>query len=105
MADETIAPAVADTTTSVEEPTRPTDAIAEPAVAEAKPDEGGIIATEGVAEGVYCRVQSYTEEANESVDQFPRPTTLRKSLPRKKTILPTRSQKPKRLVMTQVSQN
>jgi hypothetical protein len=51
MADETNAPAVADATKSIEEPAPSTDAIAEPAVAEAKPAEGGIVATSGVAEG------------------------------------------------------
>jgi hypothetical protein len=51
MADETNAPAAADVTASIEEPTVPAEAVAEPAVAEAKPDEGGIVATEGVAEG------------------------------------------------------
>ncbi|KAF2830996.1 hypothetical protein CC86DRAFT_442879 [Ophiobolus disseminans] len=50
MADESNSPAVADTTKPVEEPTRSEDAVAQPAVAEAKPTEGGIIATEGVAE-------------------------------------------------------
>jgi hypothetical protein len=40
-----------DTTSTVDMPTRPADAVAEPAVAEAKPAEGGIVATEGVAEG------------------------------------------------------
>jgi hypothetical protein len=48
MAD---APAVADVTTSVEEATRPAEPVAVPAVAEAKPEEDGVIATSGVAEG------------------------------------------------------
>ncbi|KAF1912423.1 hypothetical protein BDU57DRAFT_582678 [Ampelomyces quisqualis] len=51
MADETNAPAVADTAQSIEEPAPSADAIAEPAVAEAKPAEGEIVATSGVAEG------------------------------------------------------
>lgn len=53
MADQVTAPVHADTAKSVEEPTRSTDAIAEPAVAEAKPAEGGIVATSGVAEGKF----------------------------------------------------
>ena len=52
MADEATAPVATETTTSTEIPTRPADAVAEPAVAEAKPSEGdAVIATEGVAEG------------------------------------------------------
>jgi hypothetical protein len=54
MADETSAPAVADITNTVEEPTQSADPIAQPAVAEAKPAEDGAIATSGVAEGT-CR--------------------------------------------------
>jgi hypothetical protein len=52
MAEETNTPAVADVSKPTEEPTSSTDAVAEPAVAEAKPAEDGIIATEGVAEGM-----------------------------------------------------
>lgn len=52
MADEATAPVSAEVTTTTEIPTRPADAAAEPAVAEAKPSEGdAVIATEGVAEG------------------------------------------------------
>jgi hypothetical protein len=51
MADEVNAPASADATNTVDMPTRSVDAVAEPAVAEAKPAEDGIVATEGVAEG------------------------------------------------------
>ena len=51
MADESSAPVVADAPKPVEEPTPSTDAIAEPAVAEAKPAEDGVVATSGVAEG------------------------------------------------------
>ncbi|OAL07547.1 hypothetical protein IQ06DRAFT_12271 [Phaeosphaeriaceae sp. SRC1lsM3a] len=50
MADESGAPVVADAPKPVEEPTTSTDAVAEPAVAEAKPAEDGVIATSGVAE-------------------------------------------------------
>ncbi|KAJ4344898.1 hypothetical protein N0V95_006098 [Ascochyta clinopodiicola] len=51
MADEATAPVQADSTATTEIPTRPADAAAEPAVAEAKPSEGdAVIATEGVAE-------------------------------------------------------
>ncbi|KAH3989412.1 hypothetical protein HBI56_093920 [Parastagonospora nodorum] len=50
MAEETNAPAVADAPKLVEEPTPAADAVAEPAVTEAKPAEEGIVATEGVAE-------------------------------------------------------
>jgi hypothetical protein len=51
MADEANAPVSVDATGTVDMPTRPADAVAEPAVAEAKPAEGGTVATEGVAEG------------------------------------------------------
>lgn len=51
MADDSAAPVATEPTTT-EIPTRPADAAAEPAVAEAKPSEGdAVIATEGVAEG------------------------------------------------------
>jgi hypothetical protein len=53
MAEEANPPVSADTTNNVEEPTRSTDAVAEPAVAEAKPAEDGVVATSGVAEGNY----------------------------------------------------
>jgi hypothetical protein len=52
MADEVAAPVATEPTVTTEIPTRPADAAAEPAVAEAKPSEGdAVIATEGVAEG------------------------------------------------------
>ena len=51
MADEVNPPASADAINTTELPTRSTDAVAEPAVAEAKPAEDGVIATSGVAEG------------------------------------------------------
>lgn len=52
MADEVAAPVATEPTVSTEIPTRPADAAAEPAVAEAKPSEGdAVIATEGVAQG------------------------------------------------------
>lgn len=50
MADESGAPVVADPPKPVEEPTPSTDAVAEPAVAEAQPAEDGVVATSGVAE-------------------------------------------------------
>jgi outer membrane biosynthesis protein TonB len=50
MAEEANPPVSADTTNTVDEPTRSTDAVAEPAVAEAKPAEDGVVATSGVAE-------------------------------------------------------
>lgn len=60
MADEAAAPVSTEPTTSTEIPTRPADAAAEPAVAEAKPSEGNaIIATEGVAEGERSRASFY----------------------------------------------
>jgi hypothetical protein len=51
MAEEANVPASVDATSPVEEPTRSPDAVAEPAVAEAKPAEDGVIATSEVAEG------------------------------------------------------
>jgi hypothetical protein len=51
MADETNAPAATDAPAAIEEPTVSAEPVAEPAVAEAKSGEDGIIATEGVAEG------------------------------------------------------
>ncbi|KAF1840507.1 uncharacterized protein K460DRAFT_296672 [Cucurbitaria berberidis CBS 394.84] len=50
MADEATAPVSGDATKVAQETARSTDAIAEPAVAEAKPAEGGTVATTGVAE-------------------------------------------------------
>lgn len=50
MAEEVNPPVSADTKQTTEEATRPADAVAEPAVAEAKPAEDGVIATSGVAE-------------------------------------------------------
>lgn len=51
MAEEANPSVSVGATTSVEETTRPSDAIAEPAVAEAKPAEDGVVATAGVTEG------------------------------------------------------
>jgi hypothetical protein len=52
MADEVSPPVSADATNTTELPTRSTDAVAEPAVAEAKPaEDGAVVATSGVAEG------------------------------------------------------
>ena len=51
MAEEANTPVSVDVTNTTEEATRSTDAVAEPAVAEAKPAEDGAVATEGVAEG------------------------------------------------------
>jgi hypothetical protein len=104
MADETIASAVANVTESVEEPTPSTDAIAQPAVAEASPAEDGVVATSGVAEGKPYFARSCMDKANALVAQFPRPTTHRKKLPRNKIALPAPRQRPERLAMTQVSQ-
>lgn len=64
MADETNAPAAPDVTMSVDEPTRPAEPIAEPAVAEPKPAEGGPVATEGVAEGKCHRARRCTIKAD-----------------------------------------
>ncbi|CBX95630.1 hypothetical protein IAQ61_004455 [Plenodomus lingam] len=50
MAEEVSAPVSADATKTLEETTRSEGAIAEPAVAEARPDEGGVVATSGVTE-------------------------------------------------------
>jgi hypothetical protein len=103
MADESNAPAAADATQQVEEPTRPADDIAQPAVAEAKPAEGGIIATSGVAEGKCHRLQLTLQKLMWAFNQFPRPTMLRTSLLQKTKTLPTRSPRLRPLVMTQVS--
>lgn len=51
MAEEANAQVSADATKTVDESTRPAEAIAEPVVAEAKPGEGGVVATSGVTEG------------------------------------------------------
>jgi hypothetical protein len=52
MADEVNPSAPVDATNTAEEATRSTDAVAEPAVAEAKPVEDDVVvATSGVAEG------------------------------------------------------
>jgi hypothetical protein len=103
MADETIAPAVADIAESVEEPTPSADAVAQPAVAEAKPAEDGIVATSGVAEGKFHVARSCIDKANALVAQFPRPTTHRKNLSQIKVTLLAPRQRLRRLVMTQVS--
>jgi hypothetical protein len=105
MADETTAPAVADVTESVEKPTPSTDAVAQPAVAEAKPAEDGIVATSGVAEGKSCATSSCTDKADASVAQFPRPTTHKKKLLQIRVMLPAPRQRLKRLAMTQVSED
>lgn len=62
MADEATAPASANATSTVEEPTRPAAAVAEPAVAAAKPAEGGVVATAGVAEGKYSSRANWQED-------------------------------------------
>ncbi len=51
MAEEAAAPAVVNATSGAEEQNKSTDAVAQPAVAEPKPAEGGVVATSGVAEG------------------------------------------------------
>lgn len=51
MADEVTAPANTAAAIPVEETTGAADAVAQPVVAEAKPAEGGVVATSGVAEG------------------------------------------------------
>ena len=51
MAEEANAQLSADATKPIEEPTRPAEAPAELVVAEAKPGEGGVVATSGVTEG------------------------------------------------------
>jgi hypothetical protein len=104
MADETSAPAVADITNTVEEPTQSADPIAQPAVAEAKPAEDGAIATSGVAEGTCRRARRWMGEANATVTQSQRPTTVKKSPLRRRMAPSMRNQRLKRLVMTQVSQ-
>jgi hypothetical protein len=53
MAEEANPPVTTDTTNKVDESTRSIAAVAEPAVAEAKPAEDGVVATSGVAEGNY----------------------------------------------------
>lgn len=60
MADEPNTSAVVDATKPVEEPVPASNAIAEPAVAESKPTESGVIATEGVAEGECPYAHAYT---------------------------------------------
>jgi hypothetical protein len=51
MADEVTPPVSADASNTTEVATRSKDAVAEPAVAEAKSAEDGVVATSGVAEG------------------------------------------------------
>lgn len=63
MADESNAPAVADATKSVDEPAPAAEPVAQPVVAEAKPAEGGPVATESVAEGECQRAHKYTIKA------------------------------------------
>lgn len=105
MAEETNAPAVADAPKLVEETIPATDAVAEPAVTEAKPAEEGIVATEGVAEGMRLTAVHHVYEANATMNQFSRLTTHKKMPPRKRRALPARNQRLRRLVMTQVSQS
>jgi hypothetical protein len=90
MADETSASAVADVTKTVEEPTQSVDAIAQPAVAEAKPAEHGAIATSGVAEGKSYRARGCTDDADATAHQFQRPTMLKKSPPQRRRAPPMR---------------
>lgn len=61
MAEEASAPVSVDAAKTIEEPTRATDAVAEPAVAEAKPAEDGVVATSGVAQGTYTLRQIFCE--------------------------------------------
>jgi hypothetical protein len=103
MADEASAPAVADITNTAEETTASADAIAQPAVTEAKPAEDGAIATSGVAEGKCRRARRCVREANATINQSQRPTMLKKSPLRKRRAPPMRKQRLKRQVMTQVS--
>lgn len=51
MAEEVKAHVPVDAANTTEEATRSADAVAQPAVAEAKPAENGAVATSGVAEG------------------------------------------------------
>lgn len=51
MAEEAKSPVPVDATNNTEEATRSTDGVAQPAVAEAKPTDDGVVATSGVAEG------------------------------------------------------
>jgi hypothetical protein len=67
MADESNAPTVTDVTKAVEESTLSVKPVAAPAVAEAKPAEGGVIATEGVAEGKCYRAQICRRGSNATV--------------------------------------
>lgn len=54
MAEEVKAPVVADATKATEEPTRSTEAPSDNAVVEAKPADGGDMATSGeVAKGLF----------------------------------------------------
>ncbi|XP_014558455.1 hypothetical protein COCVIDRAFT_94412 [Bipolaris victoriae FI3] len=50
MAEEAKSPVPVDATNNTEEATRSTDGVAQPAVAEAKPTDDGVVATSGVAE-------------------------------------------------------
>lgn len=51
MAEEAKSPVPVDATNITGEATRSTDAVAQPAVAEANPADDGVVATSGVAEG------------------------------------------------------
>ncbi|KAI4631519.1 uncharacterized protein J4E87_002224 [Alternaria ethzedia] len=77
MADEANPPVSADTTNTAELPTRSSDAVAEPAVAEAKPAEDGVIATSGVAEVPEDDAAQKDDAAKEDVtaDAQAEPTT------------------------------
>lgn len=53
MAEEVSAPVSVDATNTLDEPTRSESAVAEPAVAEAKPADDEIVPTADVTEGTY----------------------------------------------------
>jgi hypothetical protein len=105
MADEGSAPAVADITNTAGETIVSADAVAQPAVAEAKPAEDGAIATSSVAEGKCRRARRCVREANATINQSQRPTMLKKSPLRRRRAPPMRKQRLKRRAMTQVSRN
>jgi len=68
MADESNAPAIADAPKPVELPERAAEPVAEPAVAEAKPAEGGPVAIEAVAEGMCQSAQECTREPHLTIN-------------------------------------
>jgi hypothetical protein len=90
MADEVNPPVSADATNTAEETTRSMDAVAEPAVAEAKPAEDGVVATLGVAEGKCPLAIIWPLITNAFVNQFPRTTLLRTTPLQRRTSLRTR---------------